>query len=196
VRVIGGDAKGRRLVAPDLPGVRPTSDRVREAMFDILEARELVEDARVVDLFAGTGALGIEALSRGARSVTFIEHDRRAVAAIERNLELAGYSGHGGVRLVRSEVESWAALHGREPADVVLADPPYEFDQWGWLFESLAAPTLLVEHRGRLEIRGQYEISREYRYGGTLVTLVQSRPDGPASALDPLEPATNNEDSA
>ncbi|HXY43636.1 MAG TPA: RsmD family RNA methyltransferase, partial [Acidimicrobiales bacterium] len=84
LRVIGGDAKGRRLVAPPVEGLRPTSERVREAMFDILESRDLVAGAVVLDLFSGSGALGIEALSRGAAGVTFVEQDRRAVLAIER----------------------------------------------------------------------------------------------------------------
>ena len=93
MRVIGGEARGRRLKTPPLPGLRPTSDRVREAMFDILKSRGLVEGASIVDLFAGSGALGIEALSRGAEEVTFVESDRRAVAAIEDNLEATGLGG-------------------------------------------------------------------------------------------------------
>ncbi|MGH9298710.1 MAG: RsmD family RNA methyltransferase, partial [Acidimicrobiales bacterium] len=85
MRVIGGEAKGRKLSAPDLKTVRPTSDRVREAIFDILCARGLVEGASVLDLYAGSGALGIEAVSRGASACTFVESDPRAGAAIEAN---------------------------------------------------------------------------------------------------------------
>jgi 16S rRNA (guanine966-N2)-methyltransferase len=177
MRVIAGDAKGRKLVAPDVPGLRPTSDRVREAMFDILEARELVEGAAVLDLFAGSGALGIEALSRGAGRVTFVEQDRRAVAAIEDNLARTGYLGSPGVRIVRGEVVVWAAAHGRGGGiDVVLADPPYDFAGFGQLLAQLDAPTVLIEHRSPVTVPVGYDVSREYRYGGTLVTLLEAAP--------------------
>src|ERR1019366_7091565 len=123
VRVIAGTARGRGMSAPRLPGLRPTSDRVREAMFDILEARSLVEDATVLDLFAGSGALGVEALSRGAAAVTFVESDAQAAVAIEANLRSTGLfvpSAH----VVRADALAWLA--GRptweEPFDLALAD--------------------------------------------------------------------------
>jgi len=93
VRVIGGTARGRRISAPRLPDLRPTSDRVREAIFDILTSMAVLAGAEVIDLFAGSGALGIEALSRGAASVTFVESNRTAVAAIETNLAALGFAG-------------------------------------------------------------------------------------------------------
>jgi 16S rRNA (guanine966-N2)-methyltransferase len=174
MRVIAGSAKGRRLLAPDVPGLRPTSDRVREAMFDILEARGLVEDAIVLDLFAGSGALGIEALSRGATAVTFVEQERRAVAVIEHNLELTGYRGSPGVRVVRADAVGWTTAHGRGTVDLVLADPPYGFDASGVLLAQLDAPTVIIEHRSPLSVPPAYAVSREYRYGGTLVTLLEA----------------------
>src|SRR5919109_436758 len=88
VRVIAGTLKGRRLKAPSWEGLRPTSDKLRETLFNILAPR--IAGARVLDGFAGTGAIGIEALSRGAASVTFVERDRRAIALIEQNLSLCG----------------------------------------------------------------------------------------------------------
>src|SRR5271168_1492658 len=103
MRVIGGTARRRQLRAPDLPELRPTSDRVREAIFDILASLEAVEGATVLDLFAGSGALGIEALSRGAASVCFVEADRRAVAAIRANLDSTGLADAAPVRVVRAE---------------------------------------------------------------------------------------------
>ncbi|MFZ0171096.1 MAG: RsmD family RNA methyltransferase [Acidimicrobiales bacterium] len=189
LRVIGGEAKGRRLVAPDLPGVRPTSDRVREAMFDILEARDLVEGAVVLDLFSGSGALGIEALSRGAAGVTFVEQDRRAVLAIEHNLEVTGYLSSSGVRIARADVLSWLSTYSWQPADLALADPPYKFDAWGELLERARAVTVLVEHRHPLTGTGSYLVSREYRYGGTLVTLLQATPG--ATPDEPAVPVGN-----
>lgn len=190
MRVIAGDAKGRKLVAPDVPGLRPTSDRVREATFDILEARELVEGAAVLDLFAGSGALGIEALSRGAGGVTFVEHDRRAMAAIEHNLEVTGYLGAPGVRMVRADVLVWTATHGRGTSDVALADPPYDLDSFQTVLAQLDAPTVLIEHRSVLTLPDGYIVSREYRYGGTLVTLLAAARDAAQAADSETSPAT------
>ncbi len=205
LRVIAGDAKGRRLRAPELPGLRPTSERVREAMFDILEARDLVEGAVVIDLFSGSGALGIEALSRGAAGVTFVEQDRRAAGAIEHNLEITGYLGAPGVRVVRGEVLGWVRTGSDRTADVVLADPPYDFDRWDELLGAVKAAVVLVEHRRPLGATGPYGVSREYRYGGTLVTLLQAIPPAPESratsgapeAADPsdLDPSDPPKDS-
>ena len=191
LRVIAGDAKGRRLVAPNFSGARPTSDRVREAMFDILEARGLVEDAVMLDLFSGSGALGIEALSRGAAGVTFVEQDRRAVLAIERNLEVTGYRGLSGVRIARADALTWLSAYGRQGVDLALADPPYGFEAWGVLLARTRAATVLVEHRGGLSETGSYAVSREYRYGGTLVTLLQATPGATRDdAATPVPDAT------
>ena len=88
MRIIAGTLKGRRLEAPDWPGLRPTSDKLRETLFNVLAPR--IRDARVLDGYAGTGAVGIEALSRGAAHVTFVERDPRAVALIEANLRHCG----------------------------------------------------------------------------------------------------------
>ncbi|MHB1987157.1 MAG: 16S rRNA (guanine(966)-N(2))-methyltransferase RsmD [Acidimicrobiales bacterium] len=171
MRVIGGEARGRRLVAPQLPGLRPTSDRVREAIFDILEARDLVVGTSVLDLFAGSGALGIEALSRGAASCIFVDNDRRAIAAIEHNLEAVGLSGRVGVRVVRAEALSYLTA----AAGVVglgLIDPPYRFEAWGELLGGLRAELAVLEHGSPLEVSAGFQTIRRYRYGGTLVTLV------------------------
>jgi 16S rRNA (guanine966-N2)-methyltransferase len=121
MRVVAGAAKGRRLVAPKGSEVRPTSDRVKEALFASLAPT--LPGARVLDLFAGSGALGLEALSRGAAEVTFVERARPALDAIRRNVEVVGLPGAhvvagDALALLRSE-----RLAG--PFDLVLADPPY-----------------------------------------------------------------------
>src|SRR5499427_2401095 len=125
MRVIAGEFKGRRLKTPSWDGLRPTSDKLRETLFNILAPR--IDGARVVDGFAGTGAVGIEALSRGAAHVTFIENDKRAVALIERNLKACGVSG--GYTICCAEV---AAALDALPADnafhLILLDPPYDLD--------------------------------------------------------------------
>jgi 16S rRNA (guanine966-N2)-methyltransferase len=138
VRVVAGDFKGHRLRAPRGGWIRPTADRVREALFSMLGD---VEGARVLDLFAGSGALGIEALSRGAREAVFVDRDARAVAAIRRNLESVGAAG---------EVRRQDALRflATRPGkfDLVLVDPPYDFAA------QLAKP--LSEHLPRVLAEG------------------------------------------
>ncbi len=123
MRVIAGTFKGRRLNAPTWDGLRPTSDKLRETLFNIVGAR--INDARVLDGYAGTGAVGIEALSRGAADVSFIETDSRAAALIKANLELCGVER--GYTIHRGDV---ASVLRRLPAgaafDLILLDPPYD----------------------------------------------------------------------
>jgi 16S rRNA (guanine966-N2)-methyltransferase len=123
VRVIAGSLKGRRLDAPTWDGLRPTSDKLRETLFNVLAP--VVEGARVLDLYAGTGALGIEALSRGAVHATFVERDRRAERLIAANADRCGLSGR--YTITRSAVaEALASLAARgQTFDLVLMDPPY-----------------------------------------------------------------------
>lgn len=123
MRVIAGTAKGRRLEAPSWEGLRPTSDRLRETLFNILAPR--MAGARVLDGYAGTGALGIEALSRGAAGVWFVEPDHRAFAMIGRNLEHCGMRDDRAVPLRARFLEAAADLAG-ERFDLVLLDPPYD----------------------------------------------------------------------
>lgn len=120
-RIVAGMAGGRRLAVPP-KGTRPTSERVREAMFSALEAAIDVDGAHVLDLYAGSGALGFEALSRGAASATFVESDRKALDVLRRNADTVGLPG---VTVLPGAVEAVLAQPAPEPFDVVLADPPY-----------------------------------------------------------------------
>jgi 16S rRNA (guanine966-N2)-methyltransferase len=120
-RIVAGVAGGRRLLVPD-KGTRPTSERVREAMFSALEAAVDIDGAHVLDLYAGTGALGLEALSRGAASATFVESDRSALDVLRRNTATVGLPG---TVVLPGAVESVLADRAAEPFDIVLADPPY-----------------------------------------------------------------------
>jgi 16S rRNA (guanine(966)-N(2))-methyltransferase RsmD len=125
MRVIAGMLKGRRLSTPSWEGLRPTSDKLRETLFNILAPR--IAGARVLDGYAGTGAVGIEALSRGAVSVTFVDNDRRAQALIEENLARCGIAE--GYAIIRASVDrALGSLRedAHEPFDLVLLDPPYE----------------------------------------------------------------------
>jgi 16S rRNA (guanine966-N2)-methyltransferase len=174
VRVIAGEHRGRRLVAPRGAATRPTSDRVREALFSILADR--VVDARVLDLFAGSGALGIEALSRGARSATFVDSSPAAVRAVTANLE-----GIEGGEVVRRDARAFlrtARESGRE-YDLVFLDPPYR--QAGPFGRTLAetlsavlAPGATVvsesDRRDPLELP-DFTLDDERRYGDTAIRL-------------------------
>jgi len=134
MRVIAGSLKGRHLKAPTWEGLRPTSDKLRETLFNIIGAR--VRGARVLDGFAGTGALGIEAISRGALHVTFIERDRRAQGLVAANLAHCGVAG--GYAIIRdSLVRALSDLIGVE-FEVVLLDPPYD-----------QSPDEAIAHAGR-----------------------------------------------
>ncbi|MCC7104908.1 MAG: 16S rRNA (guanine(966)-N(2))-methyltransferase RsmD [Chloroflexi bacterium] len=123
MRIIGGASRGRTLKAPTWGGMRPTSDRVRETLFNILAPR--VAEARVLDVFAGTGAVGLEALSRGAASAVFIECDRRAAALIRENVTRC--SALERCAIIREAAETALArpVPGG-PFDVVVLDPPYD----------------------------------------------------------------------
>jgi 16S rRNA (guanine966-N2)-methyltransferase len=190
VRVIAGQARGRRLVVP--PGIRPTTDRVREAVFSALGS---LTGATMLDLFAGSGAAAIEALSRGADRALLVDRNRVAVAACRENLEAAGFADRG-----RVEARSVAAFLREEPPDeapfaLVFADPPYEMaarDVAG-VAAMLGAPgwltpeaSVVVERPARDQPVGAppgWEIGWERRYGDTLVVVLRA----PDRATEPPE---------
>jgi len=125
MRIIAGSLKGRRLKTPDWDGLRPTSDKLRETLFNILAPR--IAGARLVDAYAGTGAVGIEAISRGAREVIFVEHDRRAQELIAGNLAHCGITT--GYTMVRSGARRALESFGDgafDPFDIIWLDPPYD----------------------------------------------------------------------
>jgi 16S rRNA (guanine966-N2)-methyltransferase len=137
-RIVAGAAKGRRLAVP-ARGTRPTSERAREALFNSLTGLVDIDGARVLDLFAGSGAVGLEALSRGAAEVVLVDSDRGACEVLQRNIDALGLSG---TRLHRRPAAGYLAGGGVDQGfDLVFADPPYAFPE-----EQLAALlSLLVE---------------------------------------------------
>ena len=168
VRVIGGRSRGRRLAAKLPAAVRPTSDRVRESIFDILGSRGGVDGLSVVDLFCGSGALGLEALSRGAASATFVDQDPGALDAVRTNLDAVGL-GDQPATVVRAALPGWLA--GAPSFDLALCDPPYTFDEWPQLLGILRVETAVLESSLPIEFPEGWMVARERRYGGTLVTV-------------------------
>lgn len=180
MRVVAGTARGRRISAPAGSGTRPTTDRVREAVFNALGSVGAVLDAEVLDAFAGSGALGIEALSRGAARCTFVERDRSARVVVEANLAATGLDDRALV--LDGDVHDHLARSG--PAyDLVLCDPPHDHDRWDDLLASLVdrlhPDGVVVVEADRPVVAGDdpaWVVSREKRYGGTVVQMVSPRP--------------------
>ncbi len=171
MRVVSGTLGGRRLAVPAGHAIRPTSELVRGAVFNSLQARGAFEGAAVVDLFAGSGALGIEAISRGASSVVFVERDRDVARTIAANLADLGVSDRG--RIEVCPVERWEPVAG----DLVLADPPYGWDGWPDLLarlRSLADVLVVVEADHPVEADG-WEVVARKRHGGTVVSQLRPR---------------------
>ena len=171
MRIVAGEFKGRRLRAPKSGGTRPTADRVREAMFNTLtSALGDFEGITVVDLFAGSGALGIEALSRGAEHATFLDKGYDAWQVIKANLSDLGITG-ARATVVRLDVMRHAMPPGRY--DVAFADPPYRFDDWEALAGRIDARLLVAESDRELPLLPGWDPQREKRYGSTFVTLLE-----------------------
>jgi 16S rRNA (guanine966-N2)-methyltransferase len=172
MRIIAGRWRGHRLRTVKGKGVRPTTDRVREAWMSALAPS--IPEARVLDLYAGSGALGLEALSRGATEVVFVEKNRRALQVLRDNIETLG----AGDRCTAIAGDALSYIGGLEAMDfdVALADPPYEEGiaaRLVFLFtEKPFARELWVEHRSTEEISGSAEL-RQRRYGDTTLTTVE-----------------------
>jgi 16S rRNA (guanine(966)-N(2))-methyltransferase RsmD len=181
LRVIAGAHKGRRLKTPTWDGLRPTSDRLRETLFNVVSPR--IEGARVLDGYAGTGALGIEAISRGAVSVTFVDEDRRAQALVDENLARCGIEN--GYAIIRASV-----AHGIETLqaagqvfDLVLLDPPYDLDPARALsgVEAIMAPDalLVLEHGRRQPVpaeAGRLRLGRDLKSGDSALAFYTCPP--------------------
>ena len=173
--MVAGLAGGRRLEAPAGRQVRPTSERVREALFNALGSMDAIAGATVLDLFAGTGALGIEALSRGAASAMFVDADARAIAAIKANLRATGLAERA--QVVQADVVRFLSERPPPNVDVAFADPPYTFDGWPRLLEVLPARVVAIEARSHVDLPPGWRPLRSKRYGDTVVTLARSEPD-------------------
>jgi 16S rRNA (guanine966-N2)-methyltransferase len=182
-RIVAGSAGGRRLKVPP-KGTRPTSERVREALFSSLESMMDLDGAKVLDLYAGSGALGLEALSRGAGHATFVESDKRAAEILKANVKELGFAN---VVIVNRTAEAYVVAEG-ERFDVVFADPPYAVTDdelkkvLHGLRHRLAPDALLMVERasrsGEPAWPEEVEPLRAKRYGDTAVYWGQVRSDG------------------
>ncbi len=174
MRVVAGQFRGRRLSVPRRAETRPTQDRVREALFSILGS---MAGLRVLDLYAGSGALGIEALSRGAQEATFVDSDPAAVKVVRANLELVGAQD---ARVFRADALSFlrgAARHG-DAWDLVLLDPPYRLaPRLGSALGTLLVPVLgtgariVCESSAKHPLQLDLPLTSERRYGDTALAL-------------------------
>jgi 16S rRNA (guanine966-N2)-methyltransferase len=176
VRIIAGSRKGHRIAAPKGQDTRPTGDRVREAAFNLIGP---VVDASVLDLYAGSGAMGLEALSRGAATATFVESDARASAAIQANLEKLRLTGARIVREDASRALAAESAAGRK-YDLVLVDPPYDryLELQPMLVRYLPhvlSPDglIVVETEQRVEPELPFEQRTSRRYGAARLTLFE-----------------------
>jgi 16S rRNA (guanine966-N2)-methyltransferase len=182
-RIVAGTAGGRRLKVPP-KGTRPTSERVREALFNALETAGEIDGARVLDLYAGSGALGLEALSRGASEALFVESDRRAVDVLRGNVAALGLGG-----TVRAgQVETVVAAPASGEFDLVLADPPYAVGaaalgkvlaalaEGGWLGTSALVVIERAARDGAPDWPPGFAPSREKKYGDTAVFWAEYTP--------------------
>ena len=176
MRVISGSARGRRLKELSGMETRPTTDKVKESLFNIIQFE--LEGRRVLDLFGGTGQLGIEARSRGAAHCTFVDQRRDAAALIRENVKTCGFSDQ--TRVVQGEALSFLASC-REKFDIIFLDPPYQTELLPQCMEAIARFDILREHgimvcesaaeRVLPGLPAPYEQGREYRYGKIKLTL-------------------------
>lgn len=172
MRIIAGRWRGHRIATVKGKGVRPTTDRVREAWMSALAP--YLPGSRILDLFAGSGALGLESLSRGAEEVVFVEKGRRALETLRGNIELLGASDE--CTVIQGEVFRYLESLGVEAFDMALADPPYEMGLASRLLTLYAekpfASQLWVEHRSTEEMPHDLDLTQR-RYGDTVISTIE-----------------------
>jgi 16S rRNA (guanine966-N2)-methyltransferase len=168
MRIIAGTYRGRRLRTLTALMIRPTSDRLRETLFNILAP--WIDGSRFLDICAGSGAVGIEALSRGASEVTFIEQSRDACAVIEANLNTVGAAGCATIERRNASAALKALEQGSKQFDVAFLDPPYSSEMYHEVMEQLGSGNLIapggivvVEHRAKIPPKREYEKLQRFR---------------------------------
>ena len=165
-------------MTPEGDDVRPTKDRVREAIFNSLNSYGWVEDCTFLDLFTGSGALGLEALSRGASHCTFVDVDRRSIAIVRQNVEALGFDGEATIR----QADGMALAAAVGPHDVALLDPPYDFEAWDDLLDTVPVQVVVIESDRAIAPGAGWEILKEKRYAGSVVVI--ARKESSPAAVD------------
>ena len=168
MRVVGGSHKGRHLESPTGWMVRPTSDRTREAVFNILYSLGYPKSAEVLDLFAGTGALGIESLSRGAKSAIFVDESARACSLIRENLLSLGLDG----TVIKQDAQIYLSSLS-VPPDIIFADPPYEFDKWPMILSQIKPSLVVAESDREILMEDRWRVLKSRSYGKTVITVLE-----------------------
>ena len=186
MRVIAGQARGRVLKAPAGSAIRPTADRVRQALFNALGSQVDLVGIRALDLFAGTGALGIEALSRGAAEVVFVDDDPAARRLIQENLRLTGFTDRGRIQ----GGDGTSAARGLGGFDVAFCDPPYRFEGWSALLDAIDAPLVVIESDREIDPGTGWRLVRSKRYGSTVVHFARRNDPVGGDAVEPGTPVT------
>ena len=168
MRVVGGSHKGRHLESPTGWMVRPTSDRTREAVFNILYSLGYPKSAEVLDLFAGTGALGIESLSRGAKSAIFVDESARACSLIRENLLSLGLDG----TVIQQDAQIYLSSLS-VPPDIIFADQPYEFDKWPMILSQIKSSLVVAESDREIFMEDRWRVLKSRSYGKTVITVLE-----------------------
>jgi len=169
MRVISGEYGGRRLVAPEGETTRPTTDKVRQAVFNSLSSMGVVDGAVVADLYAGSGALGIEAISRGAERCIFVERDRAALHALRDNIATLDIADRCTVHA--TDVMAW--VPAMRNVDIAFIDPPYAFEGWSALLGLIDVGLVVAESDDPIDAPDGWTQLRSRRYGRTWVTLLE-----------------------
>ena len=181
MRIITGTARGRRLLAPPGDHTRPTPERVKEALFSVIQFE--IEGRRILDLFAGSGQLGLEALSRGAREAVFVDAGKEAAAMMEKNIAACGFTASA--KVMRMDYTAFFS-HRQKPFDLAFLDPPY---QSGLLWDALEKTTGVMQPGGTVvcehpddmlppESRGTFQRVKTYRYGKVALSFYRHKDVG------------------
>lgn len=172
MRIVAGELRGRKIVAPVGDKTRPTTDMAREAIFNALTSMDVIIGSRILDLFAGSGALGIEALSRGAKHCIFIERDKDALVSLQENIKKLNLEDRS--TIVRGDAKAGLAKYAN--IDFVLADPPYDFADWQQVLDQISAGLVVAESNREITGVAGWESTRAKRYGRTHVTYLRRVP--------------------
>ena len=175
MRIVAGKAGGIRLSAPKGIDIRPTSDRAKEAVFNSLHSRSVIEGAEVLDLFAGTGALGIEALSRGAKKATFVDKSSESLELIKENVKKSGFEKTS--EIVKEDSLKWLQKSSKS-LDLVLLDPPYSFKNWSELLDALLQKQpgiVVIESNREIDPGPNWHVDSIRQYGSSVVVVIDPK---------------------